>query len=61
MPAYFEDPEGDDQIMSNFWLTFAITEAITVAQAFAASTTNQKLKIALDALVVAGQAVLTEL
>jgi hypothetical protein len=47
--------------MSNFWLTFAITEAITVAQAFAASTTNQKLKIALDALVAAGQAVLAEL
>ena len=46
--------------MSNFWLKFAITEAVTVAQAFAASTTNTKLKVALDALIAAGQAVLAE-
>ena len=37
----------------SFWLKFAITEAVTVAEAFAASTTNPKLKIALDALVAA--------
>jgi hypothetical protein len=59
-PELSEETEGDE-IMTSFWLKFAISEAITVAQAFAASTTNEKLKVALDALIAAGQAVLAEL
>lgn len=44
--------------MSNFWLSFIITEAVGVAEAFVSiSTVSPPLKAALENLITAGQAV----
>jgi hypothetical protein len=46
----------------SFWLKFAIQEAITLAQVFVAQTTlKPSLKNALEALITAGEAVITEM
>lgn len=43
----------------NFWLTFAVQEAVTVAQAFIEqSSIKPGLKAALENLIAAGQAVI---
>lgn len=46
--------------MSTFWLSFIITEAIGVAEAFVSiSSIKPSLKTALINLIAAGQAVIT--
>lgn len=46
--------------MSTFWLSFIVTEAVGVAQAFISiSSIKPGLKVALENLVAAGQAVVT--
>lgn len=48
--------------MGNFWITFAINEAITVAQGFvAASKLTDPVKAAVENFITSGQAVLTAL
>jgi hypothetical protein len=48
--------------MGNFWVQFAINEALTVAQAFlAGSNLNGATKAALGNFITAGQAVLAAL
>lgn len=48
--------------MGKFWITFAINEAITVAQAFVAgSKLADPLKVAVENFITSGQAVLSAL
>lgn len=48
--------------MGKFWIQFAITEAVGAAQAYmSVSSINPELKASLQALIAAGQDVLSKL